>query len=100
MAERDQDPAAEYGAVVADDAVGEPPTRDRRRIHRHRVETVDRGRAPRGESESATGDRCNHEEQEERAHAVVAEALPHFGEEECGETARVAEHPRKVSVVR
>ena len=35
--------------------------------------------------------RRGHEEDEERAHPVVAEALPHLGEEQRGETARMAE---------
>src|SRR4051794_28774222 len=34
-----------------------------------------------------------HEEDQERAHAVIAEALPHLGEEKRGESARVTEEP-------
>src|SRR3954454_8392459 len=100
MAERDQHPTEKYRPVVADDAVGEPAAGNRRRVNRHRVEAVDRGRAARGESESAAGDRRDHEEDEESAHAVVAEALPHFCEEKRRETARVAEHARTVRVAR
>src|SRR5437588_794328 len=36
-------------------------------------------------------ERVHHVEDEESAHAVVAEALPHLGEEESGEAARVSE---------
>ena len=36
-------------------------------------------------------DRRRHEEDEQRAHPVVAETLPHLGEEKDGETARVSE---------
>src|SRR5207245_8798430 len=35
--------------------------------------------------------RGGHEQNEQRAHPVVAEALPHFGEEESRQAARVAE---------
>ena len=41
--------------------------------------------------EPAGGQRRGHVEQQQRPHAVVAEALPHLGEEERGETARVTE---------
>ena len=37
------------------------------------------------------GERRRHEEDEQRAHAVVAEALPHLGEEQRREAAGMAE---------
>ena len=43
------------------------------------------------EPEATGGEWRGHEEDEERAHPVVAEALPHLGEEQCGESARMAE---------
>ena len=43
------------------------------------------------EAQAAGGERRRHEEDQQRAHAVVAEALPHLGEEERGQAARVAE---------
>ena len=43
------------------------------------------------ESQAAGRDRRRHEEQQQRPHAVVAEALPHLGEEQGGEAARVTE---------
>ena len=44
-----------------------------------------------GEAQAAPGDAGGHEQDEERAHAVIAEALPHFGEEEGGQAPRMAE---------
>jgi hypothetical protein len=38
-------------------------------------------------------ERMDHVQDEERPHAVVAEALPHLGEEECREAAGVPEEP-------
>ena len=43
------------------------------------------------------GERRRHEQDEQRAHPVVAEALPHLGEEQRGEPAGVAEKPVSVA---
>src|SRR5262249_56330732 len=58
-----------------------------------RVRAVDRRCARVGEAKSSCGDGSDHVEDEERAHAVVAEALPHLGEEQRRETAWMTEEP-------
>ena len=87
----DEDAAIEHGAPLADQPVGDPPAGQRGHVHHRGVETVDGARACRVESEAAGGKRRRHEQNEQRAHAVIAEALPHLGEEERRESARMAE---------
>ena len=88
---RDQDAAVEHGAPLADQAIGDPAARQAHHVHHRGVEPVDRaGRAVSKPSPPARPAR-GHEQDEQRAHAVVAEALPHLGEEQRGEAARMAE---------
>ena len=96
VAERDQNAAVKHGVALAEQPVGDPPARNRREVDGRRVQTVDGRRAARLESEPAVGDARRHEQNEERAHPVVAEALPHFGEEQRAQTAGVAEESSAV----
>src|SRR2546423_7635352 len=91
MTERDEDTADKRGTKVTDVAIGEPTAGDRHCIDGHRVKAVDRGCFGGGESESARRRWGDHEEDEQSAHPVVAEALPHLGEEEDGEASRMAQ---------
>ena len=87
----DQDAAVEHGAPLADQAIGDPAARQAGHVHHRRVQPVDRARDARLESQPARRDRRGHEEDEQHPHAVVAEALPHLGEEERRQPARMAE---------
>ncbi len=87
----DDDAAVEDGPPLADEPVGDPAAGQRRHVDHRRVETVDRAGRGGVEPEPAVGERRDHEEDEQRAHPVVTEALPHLGEEERREPTRVAE---------
>jgi hypothetical protein len=89
MSRRDQNSAVEHGALLTDESVGDPAARQRHHVHHRGVQPVD-GAALRGtEPEPSTGDGRRHEQQQQRAHAVVAEPLPHFREKERGQPARM-----------
>ena len=86
--ERDDDAADEHAAVLAEQAIGDEAAEDRRAPDAARVGAVDRRRVRVREAQPAGAGRRDHVEDQERAHPVVAEALPHLGEEERGEAAR------------
>ena len=78
-------------AALADQSVGNPSARERQRVYAERVEPVD-GAGRRGVvTHPARRERRGHEENQQRPHAVVAEALPHLGEEQRGQSTRVSE---------
>src|SRR5262249_3189514 len=89
MAERDDDAADEHAAVLAEPRVGDQSAEDRREPDAGDVRRV--GRAGVGIGE---GQRLRQVQDQEAAHPVVAEALPHLGEEERSEAARVTEETR------
>ena len=91
VSEGDDDPAVKYGAALADQPIGDPASRQRRHVDHRRVQAVHRAGDGGLEAEPAGRDRRRHEEDQQRAHAVVAEALPHLGEEERREPARMTE---------
>ena len=91
LAGRNQDAAVEHGAALAGDAVGHPSTREAQQVDHGGVEAVDRAGLGDAEAEAAAGRGGGHEQDEEGAHAVIAEALPHFGEEQGRQPAGVAE---------
>src|SRR5207244_9206391 len=91
MAAGDDDAAIEHGAALAEEAVGEPTAGESGQVDHRRVEAVDRTRLRGLPAEAPGGERGGHEEQQERPHAVVAEAFPHLGEEEGREAERMAE---------
>ena len=84
MSRGDDAAADEHGAALPQEAVGDPPAGERGEIDESRVPAVDRS----GRLDAERGATLRHgrrEVQDEQgAHAVVAEALPHLGEEERG----------------
>ena len=88
VADGDAGAAVDYGLALAEEAVGEPAAGDAHQIDERDDHAVDGGAFAFVELQAGGGD---HVEQQERAHAVVAEALPHFGEEEGGQAPGVAE---------
>ena len=91
VAAGDQDAAVQHRALRTDQAIRDPAAGQRRHVHHRRVEAVDGARGGRVEAQAAGGGGGGHEENQQGAHPVVAEALPHLGEEERGEAARMTE---------
>ena len=96
VAEHDQHAAPEHRALLADQPVGDPATEQRQQVGRGDVQAVDRVRGAVVEAEAALGDGGGHEQDQDRAHAVVGEALPHLRDEQRRESARLAEELRSV----
>ena len=96
MAEGDDGAAGENGAVGAEIAVGNEAARDRQHVYGHRVVAVDARGVERGKAQSAGRHRRDDEQREQRAHAVIGEALPQLGEEQRREPARMAAECRAV----
>jgi hypothetical protein len=110
VADRHEGGADHDGAMLAEVAVGENAAEERREVHEAGIEAVDvRGerlgakraedafeQAPeRGKPDHAVGalgleQVFHHVEDEQRAHSVIGEALPHLGGEQEGKPARVA----------
>jgi len=91
MAAGDDDAAGENRTPLPDQAIGDPAARQARHVDHRRVEAVHGARDRRLEPEPARGDRRGHEQDQQRAHAVVTEPLPHLGEEQHRKAARMAE---------
>ena len=89
VAARDDDAAVQDGAALTDQAVGDPAARQAGHVDHRRVEPVHRAGDARFPPEAAGCDRRRHEEDQQRAHAVIAEALPHLGQKERGQPARM-----------
>jgi len=92
--------AVEHGFPLAHHAVGNPSPWQGDEVTHPRIHAVDRARLDNVEAQAASFQRCRHEENQQGAHAVVAEALPVLGEEESCEPARVTEkscHERRAS---
>src|SRR4030095_8905952 len=90
VAEGDYRAPHEDAPVLAEETVGDDASEDRGQPGAARVRSVDRGRVFVAHPEAARGRRRHHVEDEEGPHPVVAEALPHLGEEEGGEASGVA----------
>ena len=91
MTRHDNNAAKKNGPLSPEQPVGNPAPRQCNDINERGIDTVNRrGRAV-VEPHAAVHDLVRHEQHEERPHAVVAEALPHLGEKQCHQTARVAE---------
>ena len=82
----DNDPAEPDCALRAPEPVGDPAARQRDEIDGRGVQAIHRRGRLVAETEPAVLDLIDHEQHEQRAHAVVAEALPHFREEQSSET--------------
>ena len=78
-------------APQSEPAVGDPSAGQRREVDAGRVDADDGRRGRASEAEPTARERRRHEEDEERADPVVREPLPHLGEEQRRETARMAE---------
>ncbi len=83
MTERHQHAAQDHGSAKTEQAIGEQPADHRRGVHERGVATVNRVRRLVPEEQ-----RLREVQDEQRLHAVEAEALPSFGEKQIGE------HPR------
>ena len=87
--ERDDGAADEHRAVGAEEAIGQEAAGNRQHVYGHRVVAVD-ARCFRGAEAQATFRwRGDDEQHQQRAHAVVGEALPHLGEEERRKSQRL-----------
>ena len=93
-AEGDEDAAVQHCLLGADQPVGDPAAGQRDDVDRGGVEPVDGGGRLVIETEAAARDGVDQEQHQQGAHAVVAEAFPHLGEEQRGEAARMAEEAR------
>jgi hypothetical protein len=94
VAEHDEDAAVKDATVLANHPVGDEPTENRCAPGRSGVGAVKRGPVAIRESQSSIGDGRDHVIQEEGAHAVVAEPLPHLRKKQSGQPARVAKESR------
>ena len=87
----DDDSADEHGAPVSEVAIGNEAAWDAHQIDEHCVEAIDLSGVFFTEAEAGLRDRADHVEEKQRAHPVIAEALPHFGEEAGEESAGMPE---------
>src|SRR5712691_2359182 len=90
MAACDDDAADEHCAAMTEPSVGDEAAGDAHQVHEHRVQAIDHRGPLRAESNARLLRRSDHVEKEQRAHSVVAEALPHLGHEQRGQAARMA----------
>ena len=90
VAGHDDDAAKPDRALCAQQPVGNPAAWQRDEVDGGRVQAIDRGRRAVGKAEPAGDDLIGHEQHQQRPHAVVAETLPHFREEQRGKAARMA----------
>jgi hypothetical protein len=72
------------------EALGDPAAGQCREVNARGVEPVDGGGRLVIEAEAAALHLVHHEQHEQRPHAVVAQPLPHLGEEQRVESARMA----------
>ena len=91
VARRDDDAAPEDRAAQPEKAIRDPTARQRDHVHGGRIQAIDRRRGHIVQSHAAGCDGVGHVQDEDRPHPVVAEPLPHLGEEERGQTARMPE---------
>jgi hypothetical protein len=91
VAARDQDAAVQHRAPLSDQSVRDPATGEGQSPDAEGIESVDRTGGRGVEAKPTRERRCRHEQDEERPHAVVAEAFPHLREKECGKAAGVSE---------
>ncbi len=83
--------AVEHRAPLAQDAVGDPSAGQPDQVDHRSIKPINRAGLSHIEAKPAFLDASDHEQDQQRAHAVIAEALPHLGEKKGGESARVAE---------
>ena len=91
VAGHNEDAAREDRTLLTYEAVGNPATKQARKVTTCQVETVDGACRLVREPETTLGGSGSHEEDENCPGAVVAEALPHFREEEGSDATWLAE---------
>ena len=102
MAARDDDSADQHRAppdrsLQTEPAIGDPPARQAHEVDHRSIGAVNRSSCRRRQAEAAHGRRRRHIENEEAAHPVVTEALPHLGKEERRQSARMSKESAIVS---
>src|SRR5204863_7755624 len=93
MPRGDDDPANEHGTILAEQLIRDQSADDRRRPGAAGIGAIDRRGARVRESQPAGRRRRDHGADQKRSHPVIAEALPHLGEKEGGESAWMSEEP-------
>ena len=94
VAAHDQRAAEEHRLALAQEPVGDPAAGQAHQVDQRHVDADD-GRPVRvAPPDAALLDRRGQEQDQERAHPVVREALPHLGEEQGRQAARMAEEGR------
>src|SRR5262245_61132416 len=99
MAKGDDDATEQNAAILADPAVGDQTSEDRRCPGAACIGSIDRCRTSIRKPKTSIRSRCGHVKDEKCPHAVIAEALPHLGEEERGNTAGMSRPACIVSVI-
>ena len=90
MSDGDDASADEHRAARPQEVVGHEPSQDADHVGEHRVVAVDQGGVRLIPAHPTVLGRLHHEEQQQRAHAVVREALPHLRVEEVAQALGVA----------
>ena len=86
MAQRHDRAAGDHGLAPTEEAIRDEAADDRREVREGGVAAVDPGRAFLRDRE-----RLGHVVDEQRAHAEVGELLPHLGQKQDRQAARVSE---------
>ena len=90
MSGHDDDAAKPDGFLGADQPVRYPATREGHKINRRGIKPVYGGRRRIAESQAAAFYRIDHKKNKQGPHAVVTEPLPHLGEEQRVQSARMS----------
>ena len=83
-------------ALLTDQPVRDPSAQQRQQVRGRDVQAVNRAGGLVVDAESAVGDRACHEQDQDRAHPVVGEPLPHLRHEQRRESARMTEELRSL----
>ena len=81
--------AVPHRLLLAQQAVCDPPARQSHQVDAGRVQTINCSRHFVVKAKTTALHRVDHEQHQQRTHAVVTETLPHFGKKQGGQTARV-----------
>ena len=79
MTQRDDDATRQHSAARAEDLICNPTAGQREQINHACVEAVNSACLRRGKTQSVARNRRGHKQNQQRAHAVVAEPLPQLG---------------------
>ena len=86
----DDDASHQDGAALADEPVRHPSSGESQRVDSEGIQTVDRARLGLAHAHPSPG-AVDHEQDQEGPHSVVAETLPHLGEEQGREPSGMTE---------